>query len=114
MTSSGGSVLAGSSPEAIHLYRSLLAAIRPLGEFGEDVKKTSVHLTRKSTFAGVHFRRSYLILVIKTISPIDSARIVKVEQVSKKRWHCELKVASESEIDVELRSWIGQAYEICA
>lgn len=114
MTTSGSSVLAGASPEAMHLYRSLLAVLRPLGEFREDVKKTSVHLTRKSAFAGVHFRRSYLILTIKTTSPIDSSRIVKVEQVSKDRWHCEVKVALESEIDAELRSWIGQAYEICA
>lgn len=110
-----GNVLASASPEAISLYRALLAALRPLlGEFQVEVKKTSVHLARQSAFAGVHFRRKHLIVTIKAASPIASPRIVKVEQVSKNRWHCEVKLASGVEVDGELKAWIKDAYTLCA
>jgi hypothetical protein len=74
---------------------------------------TSVHITNKSAFLGVHFRRNYLILTIKSASQIDSPRIVKAEQASKNRWHCDVKVASEAEIDDVLKSWMRDAYLLC-
>jgi hypothetical protein len=85
-----------------------------MGAFGEEVKKTSVHLVRGSAFVGVHFRRSHLLVTIKAAAPIDSPRMVKVEQVSKNRWHCEVKVSAETEIDVELTAWMRDAYDLCA
>ncbi len=111
---STGSVLSSATPEALRLYHGLLAALQPLGPFQEEAKKTSVHLTRKSAFLGVHFRRSYLILTIKSASRIDSSRVVKAEQVSKNRWHCEVKVTEEADIDAVLQGWMRDAYLLCA
>jgi hypothetical protein len=96
------------------LYLGLLAAIKPLGEFREEVKKTSIHLVRGSAFAGVHPRKNALMLTIKADQPIKSARVAKAEQVSKNRWHLDVKLAASSDIDRELLAWLRQAYEICA
>jgi Domain of unknown function (DUF5655) len=62
--------LATASPLARELYKELLGALKPLGSFKKEVKKTSIHLTRKSAFASVHPRKEYLILTIKASEPI--------------------------------------------
>ena len=109
-----GSVLTSASPRAQHLYRSLLNALRPMGSFQEEMKKTSVHLVRGSAFVGVQLRREYLIITIKSAKPIRSARITKVEQVSKNRWHNEVRVSTDADFDRELLTWLKGAYSLCA
>ena len=99
-----------AGPESRLLYKQLVDAIRSIGKFREEIKKTSVHLVRGSAFAGVHPRKQYLLLTIKTKAPIKSARIVMTEQVSKNRWHLEVKLASESDLDRELLGWLRDAY----
>ncbi|MGA3212133.1 MAG: DUF5655 domain-containing protein [Terriglobales bacterium] len=96
------------------LYRELLKAIRAIGQFREDFKKTSVHLVRSSAFIGVHPRKDYLVLTIKAAARIKSPRVFKAEQVSKNRWHLDLKLSRAEEIDAELLGWVGEAYELCA
>jgi Domain of unknown function (DUF5655) len=109
-----GSVLTSASPRAQHLYRGLLDVLRPLGSFQEEMKKTSVHLVRRSAFAGVRMRREHLIVTIKSERPITSARIAKVEQVSKNRWHNEIRVSTDADFDPELLTWLKGAYSLCA
>jgi hypothetical protein len=111
---SEGTALSSASPEAVRLFAALLELVGTLGPYQEEPKKTSVHLTNKSAFMGVHFRRRYLILTLKAESPIDSPRVVKTEQVSKNRWHCVVKLAEESAMDDALRVWIRAAYQLCA
>jgi hypothetical protein len=111
--SSTGNALASATPEALRLYRALLMSFHSLGPFQEEPKKTSVHLTNKSAFAGVHFRRNHLILTIKSADRIDSPRVIKAEQVSKNRWHCDVKVTTEAEIDAPLKTWMKNAYLLC-
>jgi len=67
-----------------------------------------------SAFAGVHFRREYLIVTIKSSSEIDSPRISKCEQTSKSRWHCDVKIAKDTDVNRQLMGWLGAAYELCA
>ena len=105
--------LSTASPAARELYKELLRALQPLGSFKEEFKKTSIHLTRRSAFAGVHPRKEYLLLTIKAAKPIRSKRIVKSDQVSKSRWHEEVRVA-DGDIDAELLGWLRDAYELCA
>ncbi len=109
-----GSVLTSASPTAQHLYRSLLTALRAMGPFQEEMKKTSVHLVRRSAFVGVQLRREYLIVTIKSEKPIKSARISKSEQVSRNRWHGEVRISSETDFDRELLAWLKGAYDLCA
>jgi hypothetical protein len=113
MTKSG-TVLSNASPLAQNLYGSLLATLGQLGPFEEELKKTSIHLVRRSAFAGIQMRREYLILTIKSEKPIASTRIAKDEQASRNRWHSEIKIASAAELDAELLTWLKVAYDLCA
>lgn len=108
------SVVTNASPAAQELYRDLIRAIRTLGPFEEELKKTSVHLSRASAFAGVQFRRQYLLVTIKSGTPIKCQRVSKSEQVSKNRWHSEVRVSSDTDIDSQLLAWLRAAYDLCA
>ena len=102
-----------SGPVPRQLYKRLLDAMNSVGEFREEMKKTSVHLVRGSAFAGVHPRRQHLLVTIKAKKPIRSTRVFRTEQVSKNRWHLEVKLATEKDIDGVLLSWLRDAYDLC-
>lgn len=106
--------LSAAGPVSRELYEKLLSALRPLGGFQEEIKKTSIHLVRVSAFAGVHPRKQHLLLTIKAAGAIRSPRILKAEQVSKNRWHLEVKLTTASDLDAELLGWLRDAYELCA
>lgn len=106
--------LAGVEPETLELYRTLCRALRKIGKFTEEKKKTSIHLVRTTAFAGVHPRKKHLVITIKASRPIASERIFKSEQTSKSRWHHEVKLANAAGIDAELLGWLAEAYEISA
>ena len=103
-----------SAPEAKALYERLLTSLRKLGPFEAEWKKTSIHLVRNTAFAGVHPRKASLVLTLKASQPIKSPRIAKSEQVSRNRWHLDLKVTLPSEIDQELLGWVRAAYDLAA
>jgi uncharacterized protein DUF5655 len=46
------------------------------------------------------------------LHPIQSQRITKTEQVSKSRFHNEVKLASPSDVDEELLGWLKDAYRL--
>jgi hypothetical protein len=105
--------LGASEPATVALYGQLLNQVQKLGPFAVEMKKTSIHWTRKSAFAGIHPRRQSFILTVKSDRRIDSERIAKAEQVSKSRWHLDLKLTSPEEVDAELLGWLKEAYELC-
>ncbi|HYL75771.1 MAG TPA: DUF5655 domain-containing protein [Bryobacteraceae bacterium] len=106
--------LSAAGPVAVRLYKQLLSALRTIGPFQEEVKKTSIHLVRKTAFAGVQPWKEHLNLTIKAAKAIRSVRIYKSEQTSKSRWHHEVKLAAVTEIDTELLRWLREAYELSA
>ena len=93
-------------------FDRVLAILQDIGPFQIETKKTSIHLTRGVGFAGVHPRKSYLYLNIRLDRPIDSDRIAKSEQVSKHRFHNEVKLSTPEEVDAELASWLRDAYRL--
>src|SRR6266568_7621916 len=104
-THTSTALFAGKDDVVQAIYTRLLEALRSLGPFQEEPKKSSIHLVRTVGFAGVHPRKSYLYLNLRTDHPIESTRITKAEQVSKNRYHNELKLTSPDEIDEELLGW---------
>ena len=96
------------------LYDRLVALAEELGPVEQDPKKTSIHLNRKTAFAGVAVRKGHLVLTVKSDRPIDSSRIVKSEQTSAKRFHHEVKLSKGRDLDAELRGWLKAAYELSA
>ena len=99
-------------PSITQTYHQLLTATRAFGEVAEDPKKTSIHLIRKTAFAGVAVRKSAIILTIKSTHSSDSPRIFKQEQTSASRWHLEVKLTSPDDVDAELIGWLQAAWEI--
>ena len=74
-----------------------------------EPKNGSIHLCRDSAFAGLHPRRSAVLLNLRTRAPIESSRIRKVERVSANRFHNELLLESADQLDEELFGWIRTA-----
>jgi hypothetical protein len=93
-------------------YAAIVKAARAFGPVREEPKKTSIHLVRKTAFAGVATRRAALILTLKSTSDIPSPRIRKRERASANRWHLEVELTTPREVDRELRDWLHRAYEL--
>jgi hypothetical protein len=105
-------LLTGKDDFIRSIYDRLLEALHTIGPFQEEPKKTSIHLVHKVGFAGVHPRKSYLILNLRIDHPIESHRLFKTEQVSKSRFHNEIKLVSPDDIDEELLGWLKDAYSL--
>ena len=103
---------AGKAAGLRDLYDRLVALAEGLGPVEQDPKKTSIHLNRKTAFAGVAVRKGHLVLTIKSDRPIASPRVFKSEQTSAKRFHHELKLSNAKDLDAELRGWLKAAYEL--
>lgn len=100
------------TPEVKATYAAILKAAKKLGPVKEEAKKTSIHLVRKSAFAGVATRKTALILTLKSDSDINSPRITKREQASAHRWHLEIKLEDPEQVDREILTWLKRAYEL--
>jgi hypothetical protein len=61
-----------AGPVSRELYQTLLQALAPIGAFEIEVKKTSIHLVRRSAFAGIHPRKQHLMVTIKAGQPIPT------------------------------------------
>ena len=99
-----------SEPDVHATYERILKAARACGPVGEEPKKTSIHLTRRTAFAGVATRRNALILTVKAATDIDSERIMKHEKTSANRWHLQVKLEHPRDVDAPVLGWIEQAY----
>jgi len=102
------------TPAQRAIYQQLLAAATAIGPFTEDPKKTSIHLTRKSAFAGVTTRKDALLLTIKADADIRSRRIVKHQHASATRWYLDIRLERPEEVDRELKSWLAAAMALAS
>ena len=99
-------------PTVKAIYDAIVTAAEQFGPVKQEAKKTSIHLVRKSAFAGVATRQSGLILTLKLNSDLKSRRVVRREQVSASRWHVEVRIESPQAVDAELKKWLKAAYEL--
>lgn len=102
----------GRSPLLQAIYDRLIEACSRFGAVIEEAHKTSIHLKRDSAFTGVAVRSSYIILTIKDDEKNPSERIVKSERVSKGRYHHEVRLENEEQVDRELIRWLRKAYAL--
>ena len=103
----------GRAPAVRAIYRQITSAARAVGPFKEEPKKTSIHLARKSAFAGIATRKDALLLTIKTAADIPSPRIVKREKASANCWHLVVRLDDPAQVDRELKSWLRDAMQLC-
>jgi hypothetical protein len=107
-----GSHFTGKAPSVHETYAAILAAARRMGPVWEEPKKTSIHLVRRTAFAGVATRKEHLILTLKSDHALKSPRIYRSEKASAARFHHEIKLASPADVDAELAAWLRDAYRL--
>jgi hypothetical protein len=100
------------APIVAATYAAVLAAARALGPMEEDPKKTSIHLVRRTAFAGVATRKDALILTLKSAADLASPRVRKRQRLSANRWYIDIKLDAPNQVDRELRDWIAASYEL--
>ena len=105
-------VFARSEPHVRETARALIARARALPDVTVDPKGTCIHLNRRTAFAGLHPRKSALLLNLRASAPIESPRIRKVERASANRYHNELLLELADAIDDELMGWIAEAHAL--
>ncbi len=103
-------LFAKSDPQVWESYHLLAEALKTLGPFTVEVKKTSLHLVTKSAFVGIHPKKKWLDLNIVLDYPLQSDRVRKTEQVSKSRYHNEIRLTQLGDVNTELITWLHQAY----
>lgn len=94
------------------IHGRILTAACCAGSVRGEPKKSFVQLAQNTAFAGVHPRRSYRYLNLKTDPRIESKRIAKVEPVSEQRFHNALKIRSPDDMGAELTGWLLEAYAL--
>jgi Domain of unknown function (DUF5655) len=104
---------AGAAPELRELFEMFVAAV------GEDVTvnvtKSRVTLQDRMRFAGIDRpRKRHLLANFVLTRPIESPRLTRVDYVPPYYYVHRLRLTEPSDIDRELRSWLGEAYEVGA
>ena len=102
----------GREPLVREIYDRLVETAERFGPVKQEPKKTSIHLARKTAFAGVATRRDALILTLKSASDIRSPRVTKREQASANRWHLEVRLTDPKQVDKQIATWLERAIEI--
>ena len=102
----------GRDPVVSSTYAALMKAAKKLGPVIEEPKKTSIHLVRKTAFAGVATRKTSIVLTLKSAHDIKSRRVSKHEQVSAGRWHLEVRLNAPGDVDAEIAGWLKAGYEL--
>lgn len=105
-------LFANREPVVREVYDRLTKALAKIGPFKADPKKTSIHLTRTTAFAGAHPKKAWLDLTIRTERPIKGVRVRAQQQVSKNRWHQDVRLTAPKEIDDEVVGWLREAYSL--
>src|SRR6185437_10875595 len=102
-----------SSPAVRALYRKLAVAVRRIGPFEETRTKIGINFVRGAVFLTAEPQIKVLRLTVKSEAPITSPRILRSDHMTRTRWHNDLKIGVEQEIDRELMGWIKVSYELC-
>ena len=79
------------------------------GPFREDPKKTSIHLARRSAFAGIATRKDALLLTVKSGTDSRSPRVIKREHTSANRWHLIIRLENPKQVDAEVKGLLKKA-----
>jgi hypothetical protein len=103
---------AGRAPVVRAIYDRILSAAKAGGPVREEPKKTSIHLARRTAFAGVATRKDAVILTLKSARDIRSPRILKREQTSANRWHLDVRLDDPAQVDHQLQTWLKSAIEL--
>jgi len=110
-------LLSGRDDSVRGTYARLIEQLHTLGGVHEDAKQTCIHLAPApgaTAFAGVHPRKTGILLNLRTAAPLDSPRVRKTERLSRSRYFNEVLVESPEDVDAQLLAWLRDAYALSA
>ncbi len=99
-------------PVVREIYDRLLKQVGSWKGVVASPKKTSIHLDRRTSFAGVHPKKKWLDLNIRLAEPLKNSRVAKSEQISKNRFHHLVRLHAPTDVDRELIGWLRTAYDL--
>ena len=102
----------GTEPTVRAVYDRILDTARRFGPVVEDPKKTSIHLNRRTAFAGIATRKTALILTLKSTADIDNRRIVKRQKTSTNRWYLEVRLETPGDVNATVAAWLEKSYAL--
>lgn len=102
----------GRAAAVREIYDRLVRVAESFGPIRQEPKKTSIHLTIGSAFAGIATRHDALILTIKSTAEIDSPRVIRRMQASANRWYLEIRLDRPEQVDRELTSWLKRSIDL--
>ena len=105
-------VFAKSEPNVVAVYDAILGVTRKFGPCEAEAKKTSIHLVRGTGFAGMHPRKAHLVLNVRLGRALPEGSRWKSEQVSKNRWHHEIRLEEPNDVDGEVQAFLEEAYRL--
>jgi hypothetical protein len=93
------------------LYDELIKKMKSIGKFRVDSVQCCIHLVKEFAFLGVYIMKDKIRVSFYLNRKIESKRIFKSAQISKKRFSYLININSKEEIDKELINWIKESYE---
>ncbi len=105
-------LFANKEPAVRATYDKVVSSLAKIGPVRADAKKTGIHLVRETAFAGAHPKKAWLDLTIRSDKPIKSSRVRAQKQVSKNRWHQDVRLTSSKDVDDEVVGWLKSTYAL--
>jgi hypothetical protein len=107
------SFIEGAPPELRELFELFVAAVRENGDVTVNVTKSRIALQARMRFAGIDRpRKRYLVSSFLHTTPVESARLARVDYVPPYYYVHRLRLAEPADLDPELRLWLAEAYEV--
>ncbi len=95
------------------IYKKIVAAVKPLGEFREEtVSPGIIFFKTSSTFLAVKVKRDHLEVEFFLDHLSDSPLVSKHLQTSAKRFVHVVPVVNPDDIDKQLIGWIKHSYQL--
>jgi hypothetical protein len=111
MTSGEDVLLSKSSQDVIDAYNKIKKTLNEFGRITYEVKKTSVHCVKNVAFVGLHPKKAVLDINIVLNRSLNGAFNSKTEQVSQNRFHNEIRILNQSQINSDLIKVLKESFQ---
>ena len=98
MTAAETRLFEKSSVQVVQIWADLKMLLGTLGSVTYEIKKTSIHCMKTSGILGIHPKKSWLDVNIVLDRSLTGLVDCKVEQVSKNRYHNEVRLKEKDDI----------------
>ena len=106
---------AAAKPELRSLFDRFVSAASASGAVTVNATKSRIALQARMRFAGIDRpRKHHLVANFVLTTPIESARLTRVEYVPPYYYVHRLRLREPADVDAELQGWLAQAYQVGA